>query len=547
MALDPMVAEDDRQLRESLARIFGLPTTEILGPVIVKHSLDARRRPVRHVYSVELDLPDAAQPVPRPPRGAHVKQLAAGAPPAALRARGVFAEAPAGRTLPDGFRPVVVGAGPAGLFAALGLARLGAPPLLLERGRKVEDRSDSIDAHWAGDALDPENNVQYGEGGSAAFSDGKIYTRSRGPQIANVLKELVDLGASPRVLIEARPHIGADCMQDILRNFRTRLVDLGVEMRYRTRVVDLIREGDAIIGVVLEGGEEIRRGPVLMATGHSARDSYEAMVRAGVPMEAWPTAMGLRIEHPQELIDRIQYKIEQPRAAGLPPADYHLAFHGRSGRGAYTFCMCPGGRVISASSLPGHLVVNGMSNLARANPWASAGIVVQLRPKDYEVMGNPGEEPLLGFNFLRQWEERAFELGGGGFVAPAQRVEDFVEGRISKDLPESTYRPGIQSADLRACLPEEVANGVAQALGAFGRRLRGFDGPMGVLIGVETRTSAPVRMLRNDEGGSYGLEGFYPIGEGAGHAGGIVSAAVDGVRTAEFAMAHARRRVASGS
>lgn len=543
LALQPSVVEDSRQFAAALARILGVATTEVRAPVVIKHSLDARRRPARHIYSVEVDIPDAAEPRPRAPRGANVKLVDEDTAPAALRAPGVLADASELASLPDSFRPVVIGGGPAGLFGALALARLGAPPILLERGQRIEERASAVERLWERGELDPESNMLFGEGGAGAFSDGKIYTRTRNPQVSSVLKELVELGAQPRILVDARPHMGADVLKRVLSALRTRLLDLGVEVRHGARVTGLLREGKAIVGVRV-GDEELRRAPVLLAAGHSARDTFRFLADADVPMEAWSTAMGVRIEHPQEMIDRIQYKQSHARAAGLPPADYHLAWHGRGGRGSYTFCMCPGGRIVPATSTPGHLVTNGMAEAARDGRFANSAIVVQVRPGDYADHGAP-DDPLRGFAFQDAWEQRAFALGGGHFLAPAQRVVDFLEDRPSHGELETSYRPGVTSANLRACLPEPVADAIGASLVSFGRRLRGFDGPLGVLVGLESRTSSPVRLLRDDDCRSLGLEGLYPVGEGAGYAGGIISAAVDGIRAAEAMIKRARTRVAS--
>jgi len=543
LALSPGVVDDGRQLNAALARILGVSTTEIHNPIVIKHSLDARRRPARHIYSLEVDVPDAATPRPRPPRGANVRVVDEDTEPAALRASHVMADAPSLATLPTGFRPVVVGAGPAGLFAALALARLGTPPVILERGDPIEKRAERVARLWDEGELDPESNVLFGEGGASAFSDGKIYTRTRNPQVSSVLKELVEMGANPRILVDARPHIGADVLKRVLSSFRDRLIGLGVEFRYRSKVVGLLREGKAIVGVQIEGGEELRAAPVLMAPGHSARDTFELLVEAGIPVEAWSTALGVRIEHPQPMIDRIQYKSAHPRSEGLPPADYHLAWHGRGGRGSYTFCNCPGGRIVSATNTPGHIVTNGMANAARDGAFANSAVVVQVRPDDYLPYGNP-TDPLRGFAFQDVWEEKAFALGGGGYRAPAQRVVDFLDARPTTMPLETSYLPGITPTNLRDCLPEGVADAIAQSLVSFGRRLRGFDGPLGVLVGVESRTSSPVRILRDDDCRALDVEGFYPVGEGAGYAGGIVSAAVDGIRAAESMVKRARNRVA---
>ncbi len=543
LALPPSVVDDARQLEATLASILGVATTEVRNPVVIKHSLDARRRPARHIYSLEVDVPDAAAPRPRPPRGANVQVVDEDTRPAALRASRVLADAPTLATLPDTFRPVVVGAGPAGLFAALALARMGIPPLILERGEPIEQRIARVDKLWDDGELDPESNVLFGEGGASAFSDGKIYTRTRSPQVSSVLKELVEMGADPRILVNARPHIGSDVMVRLLAAFRERLRGLGVEFRYRCKVVGLLREGKAIVGVRIDGGEELRRAPVLMAPGHSARDTFAFLVEAGIPVEAWSTALGVRIEHPQQLIDRIQYKTTRPRGDALPPADYHLAWHGRGGRGSYTFCNCPGGRIVAATNTPGQIVTNGMANARRDGLFANSAVVVQVRPEDYLPYGEPSD-PLIGFRYQDVWEEKAFALGGGEYRAPAQRVVDFLEGEPSSAPLETSYHPGTTPANLRDCLPQPVADAIAQSLVSFGRRLRGFDGPLGVLVGVESRTSSPVRVLRDDDCRALDVEGFYPVGEGAGYAGGIVSAAVDGITAAEAMVKRARLRVA---
>ena len=541
LALEPGVVDDRLQLAAALARVLGVGTTEVRGPVVIKHSLDARRRPARHVYSLEVDVPDASTPRPRPPRGAHVTLVDEDTQPAALRAGGVLTEAVATTALAPGFRPVVVGAGPAGLFAALALARLGAPPLLLERGGPIEERAVHVARLEAEGVLEPESNLLFGEGGAGAFSDGKIYTRTRNPQVSSVLKEFVELGADPRILIDARPHIGSDVLLGIIANFRARLQSLGVQIRYHARVAGLLRSGSAVVGVRLADGEEIHHAPVVMAPGHSARDTFAFLAEAGVPMEPWSTALGVRIEHPQAMIDRIQYQSTRARVDGLPPADYHLAWHGRQGRGSYTFCMCPGGRIVAATNLPGRVVTNGTATSRRGGMYANSAVVVQVRPEDYAPYGDPAD-PLIGFAFQDVWEQKAYDLGGGRFRAPAQRVSDYLDNRPSESALETSYELGTTPTNLRDCLPTAVANAIGQSLVSFGRRLRGFDGPLGVLVGVESRTSSPVRVLRDDDCRALGIQGLYPIGEGAGYAGGIVSAAVDGIRAAEAMVRAARSR-----
>jgi len=544
LALEPAIVEDGRRLADVLARVLSVDVPEIRQAVVVRHSLDARRRPARHIYSIEVDVPDAVTPRPRPPRGSAVRLVDSETSPAALRADGVFVGRTAIHRFAEGFRPVVIGAGPGGLFAALALARLGAPPVVLERGGRVEDRGEVVERFWDDGDLDPESNVLFGEGGAGAFSDGKIYTRTRSPQISSVLKELVELGAPKRILVDARPHIGAETLHAIIRAFRDRLEKLGVSFRFGACVTGLIRDEASVVGVRL-GDEELRRAPVILAPGHSARDTYRFLRDADVPMEAWSSSIGLRVEHPQGLIDRVQYKAPSPRRPELPPADYHLAHHDRGGgRGAYTFCMCPGGRIIAATAQRGRVVTNGMADTRRSGDRANSGIVVQVRPDDYAPFG-AGDDPLAGLAFHDHFERLAFEAGGGDYRAPAQRVVDFLAARPSSDPIDATYRPGVTPGDLRECLPDSVSATIARALVGFGRRLSGFDGPDAVLVGVETRASSPVRLLRDDEGRSLGLKGLYPVGEGAGYAGGIVSAAVDGIRSAERLVEHHKVRVAT--
>jgi uncharacterized FAD-dependent dehydrogenase len=535
LALDPSAAADPLQLRELVARALGVSRSELVDVAVVRQSLDARRKPARHVFSVEATVSPGALPRLRPPRGSAVTRLDGPAAPAST------GPTVGTTTLPPSFRPVVVGAGPAGLFTALTLARLGAPPLVLERGGPIEERPRRVLAIDQDGLLDPEDNYLFGEGGAAVFTDGKIYTRTRSPQVTAVVQELVALGAPPRILVDARPHIGSDLLPGVIRNFHQRLRDLGVDLRTGCRVDGLLREGATVVGVRTASGEEVPRTPVFLATGHSARDVLEMLAAEAVPMEPWATAIGLRIEHPQRWVDRLQYKGSEVRAPGVPPADYHLAHHGRDGRGVYTFCMCPGGRVVAATHRRDRVVTNGAATADRGGPLANAAVVVQVRVMDYQEHGDL-RDPLVGVRFLDHWERRAAELGGGDLKAPIQRVQDFIAGRPSSEAPPSSWTPGTTPSDLRSCLPTAVADDLAEAISAFGRRMRGFDGPHGALLGVETRTSSPIRILRDDLGCALGVPGLHPVGEGAGHAGGIVSSAVDGIRSAELAVAAARGR-----
>ena len=433
-------------------------------------------------------------------------------------------------------RPVVIGAGPCGLFAALLLAQMGFRPIILDRGKVVRERTKDTWGLWRRGVLNPESNVQFGEGGAGTFSDGKLYSQIKDPRFLGrkVLTEFVKAGAPPEILTEAHPHIGTFRLVTMVESLRRTIEALGGEYRFQSRVTDFevaIDAGGArrVVGLQLENGESIEANHVVLAIGHSARDTFETLHHRGVYIEAKPFSVGFRIEHPQSWIDRARFGTH----AGHPDigaADYALSHACANGRTAYSFCMCPGGTVVAATSEPGRVVTNGMSQYSRKERNANAGIVVGIEPAtDY-----PGH-PLAGVELQRRLESQAFIDGGGTYAAPAQRVGDFLAGRPSTGLGEviPSYKPGVRPTDLSNSLPSFAIEAIREALPVFGRRIPGFDADDAVLTGVETRTSSPVRITRGSDFQSLNTRGLYPAGEGAGYAGGILSAAVDGIKVAE--------------
>ncbi len=488
---------------------------------IHKRSTDARKKSaLQFVYSLDLELADEATVLARCKADPHVR------PTPDMTYQFV---AQASGSLP--LRPVVVGFGPAGIFAALILAQSGFRPLVLERGRKVRERTKDTWDLWRKHTLHAESNVQFGEGGAGTFSDGKLYSQIKDSRHLSrkVLTEFVKAGAPEEILYVSKPHIGTFRLVSMVEKMRAEIEALGGEIRFEQRVTDLRIEDGHVRGVVMASGEEIRADHVILALGHSARDTFAMLHARGVFMEAKPFSVGFRIEHPQTLIDRARYG----QVAGNPllgAADYKLVHHAKNGRSVYSFCMCPGGQVVAATSEPGCVVTNGMSQYSRAERNANAGIVVNVSPADFGAEG-----ALAGIAFQRQWEQRAFKLGGSNYDAPGQRVGDFLAGQQTEALGEviPSYQPGVKLTDLSTALPAYAIAAIREALPAFDKQIRGFAMGDALLTGVETRTSSPLRITRGEDCQSLNIKGLYPAGEGAGYAGGILSAGVDGIEVAE--------------
>ncbi len=508
-------ADDEEALREAVARRLGRGPSELPELTLLRRSIDARGKHVHIQIDVALGADPHAQPPPRP--------------------REVTA-----RSLDI----VIVGDGPAGLFCAYELACRGIACTVLDRGKSVQPRRRDLKILNKGGRVPEDSNYCFGEGGAGTYSDGKLYTRAnkRG-NVAGVLATLVDNGAARRILTDARPHIGSNKLPKVITSMRERLLAVGVQVRFGAKVVGLLTAGGAIRGVRLASGEELRADRVVLATGHSARDVHLFVAKAGVRLEPKPFALGVRIEHPQALINGIQYGADAGHPM-LPAASYRLATT-VDGRGVFSFCMCPGGWIVPASTSEGELVVNGMSLSKRDSPFANSGVVVAIEPEDWV---RAGFDPVHGgVELQRRIERAAWEAGGGRLAAPASRVTDFLQGQTSTTLPKTSYIPGITSADLALVLDSAglpIAARIREALRVFGSQMRGFITEEAILVATESRTSSPLRIPRDPETLEASIAGLYPAGEGAGYAGGIVSAALDGLRVAKriAAEVHAHHR-----
>jgi len=511
--------------RAAIARLRIQPSN-LISCTVFRRAHDARKKfAIKLVYSLDVEVKDEAGLLARFAKDVNVKPT----PDISYR---FVAHAPEGLSK----RPVVIGTGPCGLFAALLLAEMGFRPIILERGKMVRERTKDTWGLWRNSVLKPESNVQYGEGGAGTFSDGKLYSQIKDPRHLGrkVLTEFVKAGAPPEILTEAHPHIGTFRLVKMVESMRETIESLGGEYRFESRVTDFDIETRSngtrqIRGVMLASGERIASDYVVLAIGHSSRDTFEKLHHCGVYLEAKPFSVGFRIEHPQSIIDVARFG----SSAGNPllgAADYKLVHHAGNGRDVYSFCMCPGGTVVAAASEEGRVVTNGMSQYSRAERNANAGIVVGITPeRDYP------DGPLAGVEFQRKWESAAFVAGGSTYAAPAQRVGDFIAKRASTALGSviPSYTPGVRPTDLTPCLPGYAITAIREALTRFGHQIRGYDMADAVLTGVETRTSSPVRIKRDETLQSINTKGLFPAGEGAGYAGGILSAGVDGIKVAE--------------
>lgn len=508
LALD--IPVDENLLTVKVAAYLGVPVSDLKQVKVLRRSIDARKKSqVRKVYTIEFTVKDEQALLHKCSRKRVEKVVE---PPEIIVPR---------VSVPH--HALVVGMGPAGLFAAKRLAESGIRVTLIDRGRPVEQRIKDVEHFWSTGSLDEISNVQFGEGGAGTFSDGKLTTRLNHPQRGEVLKTLVDFGASAEILIEARPHVGTDRLRKVVINFRNFLASLGVDVRFESCLTGIQCQNERIRGGVINGDEEIQCDSLVLAPGHSARDTYRMLDQCGVVLEAKGFAVGVRVEHPAALIDRIQYG---RFAEQLPAADYALRYTDpESGRGVYSFCMCPGGEVINAASEPEGLVVNGMSRMARNSEFSNSALVVTVAPEDWH------SSRLGGIDFQQKWERLAFTAGGSGSRAPAQNMMAF--SGLGVGPLNSSCRPGVVETELREVLPDFVYHGLKSALPHFDRKMKGFLTSEAVLVGVETRTSAPLRILRNEVGESVSHAGLFPAGEGAGYAGGIMSAAFDGLRAAE--------------
>ncbi|EHS1185132.1 NAD(P)/FAD-dependent oxidoreductase [Vibrio vulnificus] len=512
---------EEGALLEAITAKLGIPAEQVLSFSMFRRGYDARKKTnIQLIYTLDIEVANQDKLLAKFSKDPHVRET----PDMEYK---YVAQAPANLTE----RPVVIGFGPCGLFAGLVLAQMGFNPIIVERGKEVRERTKDTFGFWRKRTLNPESNVQFGEGGAGTFSDGKLYSQVKDPNFygRKVITEFVAAGAPEEILYVSKPHIGTFKLVTMIEKMRAKILELGGEIRFSTRVDDIHMEDGQITGVTLSNGEELKSRHVVLAVGHSARDTFEMLHERGVYMEAKPFSVGFRIEHKQSMIDEARFGSN----AGNPilgAADYKLVHHCKNGRTVYSFCMCPGGTVVAATSEEGRVVTNGMSQYSRAERNANSAIVVGISPEiDY-----PGD-PLAGIRFQRELESNAYRLGGENYDAPAQKIGDFLKGRDPSALGdvEPSFTPGIKLTDLEKALPPFAIEAIREAIPAFDRKIKGFASEDGLLTGVETRTSSPVCIKRDKEYQSVNLKGFYPAGEGAGYAGGILSAGIDGIKVAE--------------
>ncbi|MEA1878093.1 MAG: FAD-dependent monooxygenase [Bacteroidota bacterium] len=502
LTLSPRQASDQFLIKQAAAKAAGMKPGDVKTIQIIRRSIDARKKPVKINLRIRLHTRDTCQET----------TLRRFKPQNIQSAREVL----------------VVGSGPAGLFAALRLIELGFKPIVIERGKKVSERKKDIALLNRNMGLDTDSNYCFGEGGAGTFSDGKLYTRSkkRG-EVGEVLEWLVQFGADPDILVNAHPHVGSDKLPKIISNMRLAIIEAGGYVGFNARVNKITIKANKLVAVETTNGDRFENMPMILATGHSAHDIYHLLHENSVLLETKGFALGVRVEHPQEMIDQIQYHSPRGRGDYLPAAEYSLAAQ-INNRGVYSFCMCPGGTIVPSATCNDELVVNGMSNAKRNSYWANSGIVVEIRESDLESHKKHGV--LAGLAFQSELEELAFRNGGRGLVAPAQRINDFVRKKVSTSLPDSSYNPGLVSSPMHFWLPERISQRLTQAFRNFDRRMWGFASGAGILVGVESRTSSPVRIPRNRSNFQHvQISGLFPCGEGAGYSGGIVSSALDGM------------------
>lgn len=509
--------DNEERLKFELAKKLKISEEDIFSYRIFKKSIDARKKNnIQFIYTLDVDLKNEDKVLHK-----FSKQNVIKVPITNYEYKKIHTQ--------NIQSPIIVGMGPAGLFAGLVLAQMGYKPILLERGKSVDERALDVGLFWSKGELNTESNVQFGEGGAGTFSDGKLTTLINDPRSRKVLEEFIKAGAPEEILYLSKPHIGTDILRDVVKKIRKTIISLGGQVRFNSKVTDLIIKDNCISGVKINDREVLNSDKVLLALGHSARDTFEMLYDNGIKIIQKGFSIGVRIEHPQQLINEKQYG-QYANHKKLGAAEYKLSGHFNNGRSAYTFCMCPGGRVVAASSEKNMVVTNGMSIHARDEENANSAVLVGVTPGDYG-----SDHPLAGIKFQRKWEHLAYIAGGENYRAPAQRVGDFLLDRPSKEIGfiNSTYNPGITMGDLTKCLPDYVTDTLKLALIDFDRKIKGFANPDAIMTGVETRSSSPIRIPR-DETFQSNIKGLYPVGEGAGYAGGIMSAAIDGIRVAEM-------------